>query len=654
MNTSNARAGSRIDPQTAWAVMTDAPLKGMALAREAGAVFAWDEADQLYRINARGEFQSVARAPGRIVAATISDDGSVVGILGEGARLWVMDGDFTLRHERGSIADPLSIAADPHGRYLAVGSKLNVVQFYSAHAKLAGRVETKQPLATLLFVPNQPFLVGIGAYGSIAGIELVSKGAAGHLDGATVWYEALMSGVGRLATTGDGAMILVSCYTHGVQRHNLDGKSEGAYHLGGSASQAVPDFSGRIIAVATLEGELAILSGTGNVRWRTTLPHPAVFLETDALGRYVVAGQATGEIARLDLQPGEAGSGTVAPRPGPAGASQPPPQARGTTTVRTPAWSVDLVAHEDQAEFAVVAVADNPPRIGVLTTRNRLEIFASDGKRLGQSPEVDGVGRIIRTSPGWMAAATDRRIVVCDLTNNTAQRVDLSLTEITHLAIHPESYGLGLVQERDRIGRATVSGRWIWKEELDAPVEDLAISLEGYTAVTTEDGRLRVYDPAGTAQPGFRGPAADPALLAAAPPGAPVVWLTLHRRAQTLRGHDEAGQVLWSTNVPWEAWQFQVVGSRVMALAADGRGVLYDLAGKLVEQGRADGPADAFVLSKTGQSLRVNRRGVHLIVSDLGGRVAWRYVADAPLGPMAAGSAGLAVFVGKALAWFPA
>ena len=656
MSTTPVRPGSRIDPQVAWSVVTDAPLKGMALAREAGAVFAWDEADQLYRVDARGEFQSVARAPGRVLAATISDDGSVVGLLGEGSRLWLMDGDFNLTHDRAGVAEPLSIAVDPHGRYLAVGSRLNLVQFYTVHGKQAGRVETRQPLSSLLFVPNQPYLVGIGTYGSIAGIELFARGATGHLDGETAWYEALMSGVGRLATTGDGSMILVSCFTHGVQRHNLEGKSEGAYHLGGSACQAVPDFAGRIIAVATSEGELAVLSGTGNVRWRSTLPTPALVLETDALGRYIVHGRATGEIVRLDLQPGSAPGGapsrpsTAAPAGTPA---RPTPQARGSATVRAPAWAVDLVAHEDQAEFAVLAVADDPPRVGVLTARNRLEIFAADGRRLGQSPEVDGVGRIIRTSPGWMAAATDRRIVACDLRANTAQRVDLALTEITHLAIRPDTYGLGIVQERDRIGRATLAGRWVWKAELDSPVEDLAIDADGTTAATTEDGRLRVFDPGGAPLAGFRGPASDPALLAAAPPGAPVAWLTLHRRAQALRGHDEAGQVRWTAQLPWEAWQFQVVGRHVVAVAPDGRGVLYDLGGRLVEQGRGDGPADAFLAGPDGRGLRVNRRGVHLIVGDLGGRVTWRHVADAPLGPLATGDSGLAVFVGKALTWFP-
>ncbi len=48
-------------------------------------------------------------------------------------------------------------------------------------------------------------------------------------------------------------MILASCYTYGIQRFDIRGGNEGAYHLGGTAAHAVPDFAGRMIAVATLE-----------------------------------------------------------------------------------------------------------------------------------------------------------------------------------------------------------------------------------------------------------------------------------------------------------------------------------------------------------------------------------------------------------------
>jgi hypothetical protein len=652
MANSPARSSTRLDPSPAWTVVTDAPLKGMALAREAGSVFAWDEADQLYRIDAQGQFQSVARAPGKIQAGAVSDDGSLVALLGEGSRLWLLDGDFELTHERAAIPDPLAIAVDPHGRYAAVSSKMNAVQFYSRHARLAGKFETRQPLASMVFVPDRLFMVATGAYGSIVGIAMMAR-ANGSLEGAIVWNEALMSSVGRLALTGDGQMILIACFTHGVQRYDIEGKSEGAYHLGGSAGHAVPDFAGRSIAVSTTEGELAILSGAGNVKWRTTLNRPAIALETDALGRYVVYGQATGEVVRLDLQSTGRPAPTVstaAPSSSRNGASK---SRIGNASVRVPEWTAEVVQTEDQAEFAVVAVSEGPTRIGVITHKNKLELFGPDGKRLGQAPEIDGVGRIVRTAPGWMAAATDRRVVLCDLKRNLAQRVDISLAELTHLSILPDSYGLALVQERDRIGRATPAGRWIWKAELSSPVEEITIDPAGFTALTTEDGLLRVYNPAGAQAGEFRGAPSDPALLIAAPEGSAVAWLTLARRGQVLRGHDRSGKVAWESPVPWEAWQFLAVGPAAVVVAPDGRTIAFDSSGHMLAQGRADGVPDAFCLGPDGQPLRVARQGVHLICSDLAGRVAWRAIAEASIGPLAAGKDGLAVIIGKSIAWFP-
>ncbi len=563
-----------------------------------------------------------------------------------------MDGDFELTHDRAVIADACSIAVDPHGRYVAVGSKINLVQFYTRYGKQAGKFETRQPLASIVFVPDKPFLVGIGSFGAITGFALANRGVGGTtLDGALAWNEPLMSGVGRLASTGDGGMILIACYSHGVQRFDLEGRAEGAYHLGGSPSQAVPDFAGRLIAVATLEGELAILSGAGNVRWRTTLARPAIALETDPLGRFVVYGQATGEIVRLDLQPTNRPAAAPAAT-APASSNGPSRSRQAAASVRKPDWMAEVVPHEDQAEFAVLAVADDPPRIAAISPRNRVELFGPDGKKVGQSPEIDGVGRILRTSPGWLASATDRRLMLCDLRKNTAQRIDISLTELTHLVIRPATYGLGLVQERDRIGRATASGRWIWKKELDSSVEDVAIDDEGYTAATTEDGKLRIFGPGGEVAGEFRGGPSDPALLAQSPPGSAVAWITLARRAQILRGHDRLGRVAWETPVPWEAWQFQMVGAFGVVIAPDGRAMSYDSSGHAVTQGRSDGPSDAFYPGTDGQPLRVARQGVHLICSDLAGRVAWRAVADGPLGPIAAGRAGVAAMIGKSLAWF--
>ena len=43
-----------------------------------------------------------------------------------------------------------------------------------------------------------------------------------------------------------------------------------------------------------------------------------------------------------------------------------------------------------------------------MASRNRLQVFTAAGGALGQGPEIMGVGRILRTCPGWIAAATDR------------------------------------------------------------------------------------------------------------------------------------------------------------------------------------------------------------------------------------------------------
>ena len=100
----------------------------------------------------------------------------------------------------------------------------------------------------------------------------------------------------------------------------------------------------------------------------------------------------------------------------------------------------------------MIAVVDDPPAIALFSSPHRLQFTSTSGKKLGQGPDMTGVGRIIRTAPGWLAAATDRQIVLCDLRRNTFNRLDVSLVQLTHLAIKPDEFGLALIQERDRIG----------------------------------------------------------------------------------------------------------------------------------------------------------------------------------------------------------
>ncbi len=650
-----ARPSNRLDPETSWTVVTEAPLKGLGLAREAGTIFAWDEADRIYQIDLKGEYLSVSRAPGKVSAAVVSDDGSRIALLGSGNRLWLLDADLNIVAERQAPADPLALAIDPHGDYAVVSSKLGTTHFYNRFGKAAGKFETIQPLAFLTFAASRPLLIGCAAYGLIVAMEL--GGSANRLSAEAIWHDRNISGLGRLTTTGDGSMILASCFAMGVQRYDAHGQNAGAYHLGGTATHAVPDFAGRIIAVASAEGQLSLINAAGNVRWKSGLGRPAIALETDPLGRYLIYGQATGEITRVDLYAGErpARASKVKARvSGPADSRVP---AGVGSVVRKPDWILPVATTDDQAETAVLTVLDDPPRVGVLTSAMRLQIITAEGRNLGLAPEIAGIGRIARTAPGWLAAATDRQVMLFDANKNAAQKLDLSLVEITHLAIQPDSFGVAVVQERDRIGRATIAGRWIWKHELKSAVEDLAIGPDGYLAMTDDAGTLTIFNPAGSPAGTYQAEPSEPLCLIEATEGADadvgVVWLTLARRAEVLRGHDLRGRVVWESPVPWEGWQFLRLGGSAAVVAPDGRIVVYDGSGHLRGQGRAsEGTRDLLAANPRGEPRRVSRQGMNLISADIDGRVRWRAVADEPLGPAAVGQSGVAVFIGRSLAWF--
>jgi hypothetical protein len=652
------RTATRIEPVVAWTTVTDAPLKGASFAREAGTILAWDEGDQLYLLDTMGEHLSTSRVPFKIQLGAISDDGSLIALVSGGRgdlSVILLSADFDVLFERPAPSEPTFLAIDPHGRYLVIGSRSGGVSLFNRYGRPAGHFETIQPLAHLCFVPDRPFLVGAAAFGMLAGIAIEAGRPGDPLEANVVWQDRLMSNVGRLAVSGDGGMILASCFTHGIQRFDLRGRNDGSYHLGGTVAHAVSDFPGRTIAAATLEGELAIMNAAGNVRWRTRLPRPLLTLDFDPLGRYLIYGQATGEIVRLNLFGPGPKADQARPQDGTSG------QLRSATTrsasgpVRAAEWSVPVVETEEQSETVVLSVHDTPPCLAVFSSPHRLRLFSPDGRLLAKGPDMSGVGRILRTSPGWLAASTDRQIVLCDLRGQTQRKVDLSLIEITHLVIDPDTFGLAIIQERDRIGRATPSGRWIWKHELRSPVEDLAIGPGGTAAITTADGNLTIFDPAGVPRIGSRLDPGDPSLLIQAPDRSPteIAWLSLARRGQNVRGHDEEGRIAWETQVPWESWQFLRLDSIALIVAADGRAMAIDGAGMTVGMGGTGDANDAFSLSPDGEVLRISRKGMHLICASLDGRVRWRVVLEQPAGPIAAGRAGVAVMLGKSLAWFP-
>src|SRR3954468_4277568 len=122
----SGRQQTRLDPEAAWTVLTDAPLKGLGLAREAGTILAWDERDRVYLFDLHGGHRSATQVPDHVVAGAISDDGSLVALLGRGARLWLHGADLEVIADRQGPPEASALAVDPHGRYVAVASRLGL------------------------------------------------------------------------------------------------------------------------------------------------------------------------------------------------------------------------------------------------------------------------------------------------------------------------------------------------------------------------------------------------------------------------------------------------------------------------------------------------------------------------------------------------
>ena len=105
------------------------------------------------------------------------------------------------------------------------------------------------------------------------------------------------------------------------------------------------------------------MNSAGNVRWRTRLPRPAIALEIDPLGRYVIHGHATGEIVRLDLFGPAPGSERAAETAGgTASGARPRTRGRNSGSGGRRGTDLDRVGPPPRLDGAGGAVRGSRPR----------------------------------------------------------------------------------------------------------------------------------------------------------------------------------------------------------------------------------------------------------------------------------------------------
>lgn len=267
-------------------------LCGLALAREQGSLVVWDHHGGLHLINRHGERQAHRSLPTAAVAACAADDGSAYAAIGASGEVWWLAPDLAPRWQWLVAGPAVAVALDPFGQYLAVadaGSRLHV---FTCHGRRITNVECPRPLHHLAFVPAAPFLVACADFGLVACYDPA---------GNCVWRVGLVSHAGSLAVSGDGSLIVVACFSEGLQRYDLAGRSLGRWNLGEACRLAALTFDGTTTLVAGLGRFLLLLEHTGRILANHELEQQAVGLALGPLGKAAYAALADGCVVGMEI-----------------------------------------------------------------------------------------------------------------------------------------------------------------------------------------------------------------------------------------------------------------------------------------------------------------------------------------------------------------
>lgn len=283
--------GSGQTPELSWTFATDAPLAWMELARESGEVLAADRSGGIYLLDRNGRVAAVTRGQTPIRGLAWSDSGSGgVALIGNSRLHWFSRQlEFRSQYELPETA--VAVAVDSHGDYVAASLVTGSTLIFDGPRKPIHRFESLRPFVKLLFLAELPGLIGVADYGLLS---------SRTFQGGIRWEEKLWSNAGDVAVSGNGDMVLVACFAHGIVRYDDEGDQVGSYQVEGTAARVSCSYLPYRIAVATLERKLYWLNKDGKLLWAAEAPEDITRVVCDPLGKGLVCGFESGRIVRLD------------------------------------------------------------------------------------------------------------------------------------------------------------------------------------------------------------------------------------------------------------------------------------------------------------------------------------------------------------------
>jgi hypothetical protein len=267
--------------------------RGLALAREPGWLLVWDEHSWLYLLNRTGQRQGQTRARGTLAAVCGADDGSAYAAVGSTGEVWWLAPDLMPRWERTLPHRAVAAALDSFGQYLAVADANGQLHLFSRAGRPVCQVQALRPLVHLAFVTEAPLLVGSADFGLVACFDLT---------GRCVWRDGLVANIGALTVSGDGARIMLACFSEGLLCYSLAGRRQDRLPLSEPCGLAALSYDGRFTLAGTLDSRLLLLDREGQNLTSYPLDHPAAALALAPLADSAFAALPDGHVVALDLR----------------------------------------------------------------------------------------------------------------------------------------------------------------------------------------------------------------------------------------------------------------------------------------------------------------------------------------------------------------
>jgi hypothetical protein len=266
-----------------------APLE-MHWAREAGLILVRD-ATALSLWDVRGEPVVARPGPGPVIAAGCAEDGSAFVCAEAGGTVRVYREELTPGWERTLSRRPVALAVAPLGQAVAVADDAGGLTVFDGRGQDRWQTTAPRPLRHLAWVAEAGALAGSADFGLVCLYDDA---------GQQRWRDGLVAHVGALAASGDGARVVLACFTDGVRRYGVEQPRPVTLGEGLECRSLASSYAGDVLLTLSLDGTtLTRRDGMGQAQGSLTLSGPVAGFALDALGETAVVALSSGELLML-------------------------------------------------------------------------------------------------------------------------------------------------------------------------------------------------------------------------------------------------------------------------------------------------------------------------------------------------------------------